>query len=262
MPTREQLESALINADAAGDSGAAKQLANALKNYQPEDKSSSLGEKIVGGLETAASIASGIVTEPAAGIAALGTLALTQDPLAAEAVAQGVRESGFQPTTKTGKEFLQATGEAVSGGLESAREFVGQALPEGQFQETFEKRGVGPALGEAAFEAGAYPAVAAVIEGLPSAAVEAIGLKGAGRAGKVTGEVSASPSEGIKRIFRGGEEGRRAISETIEAFEAATGEAPTLGQATGRQTLQAFESTVGKFVGFRSTSSIQSDILT
>ena len=31
MPTREQLESALRNADAAGDASAAKQLANALK---------------------------------------------------------------------------------------------------------------------------------------------------------------------------------------------------------------------------------------
>jgi len=34
MPTRQQLESALINADAAGDGEGARQLANALRAYQ------------------------------------------------------------------------------------------------------------------------------------------------------------------------------------------------------------------------------------
>ncbi|MCK5616520.1 hypothetical protein KAR91_82420 [Candidatus Pacearchaeota archaeon] len=237
-----------------GDIDAELEAREAVNSFSQNASNSSIKDKAVGALETAASIASGIVSEPAAGIAGLATQALTGNEQAALAVQHGVAEDlTFQPRTQTGQQFLQSTGQAVTSGLESGREFVGQKLPEGQFKEEFIQEGVGPAFGELASEAGATPAVAAIIEGLPSAAVEAIGLKGAGKAGRIsdTVGVTGAPSEVIRKVFRGGEEGRQAVSETVEAFETATGEAPTLGQATGRQTLQAAESGIGKFVGGR-----------
>lgn len=217
---------------------------------ETDEQGRPLAKELFGGLETIATIGSGILAEPAAGIAGLGTLALTGgDAEAAEAVVSGTREAlTIQPESPTGQRFVQQTGEAVGGLVESGRELIGEQLPEGQFRETLIEEGVGPALGGAALEAGASPGVAATVAGLPAAAVEAVGLRGAGAAGRVP---TGLPSEAIKTVIRGGDEGRRAVDATVEAFEVATGQTPTLGQATGRQTIQAVESGVAKFPGGR-----------
>ena len=206
-------------------------------------------DEIFGALETVATIGSGIIAEPSAGIAGLATLIATQDPAAAKAVLSGTRKAlTFQPESPTGQRFVQKTGEVIGKGVEAVKEFVTQPLPEGQFKQTILKEGVGPALGDVALEAGAPPGVAAIISGIPGAVVEAIGLKGAGAAVRVP---KGLPSEAVKTVFRGGEEGRQALSATVEAFEVVTGRTPTLGQATGRQTLQSIESGIGKFPGGR-----------
>lgn len=219
------------------------------------NEGSDIINSVAGVVEPISAVMQGIIAEPASGIAGLGALA--SDTLG---ITNGTPESrasfvdqirsdlSYKPQTQQGAKNLESLSKSIGGAVEGARDFAGGYLPEGQFKEEFEEEGLGPALGSAALDAGAGPEAAAVLSGLPSAVIEAIGFKGAGRVGKID---AGLPSEGIKKIFRGGEDGRQAVSETVEAFETATGQAPTLGQATGRQTLQAIESGVGKFAGGR-----------
>ena len=68
--------------------------------------------------------------------------------------------------------------------------------------------------------------------------------------GEAFSQASRLASDSIKGIFRGGEQGRLAVKESIDAFNV-SGSSPTLGQATGRPSLQAIESTSGKAPGGR-----------
>jgi len=141
-----------------------------------------IGEKILGGLETAATVASGAIAEPAAGIAGLATGLLTQDPAAAADVVSGVRERlTFEPRTEAGQQALQATGEFLQP--------VGEAL---QSAET--------TLGEAAFEATGSPAAAAAATTVPSALLEALGLGVGGRFAKATKRIQPSKRSVDKAI--------------------------------------------------------------
>jgi len=116
-----------------------------------------LGEQALGGLEAAGTIASSVIAEPAAGIAGLATAALTQDPAAAAAVVEGVRESlTFQPRTPAGQENIQVIGEAIAP--------VGEALGAAE-----------QALGGATLEATGSPALAALAATIPTALLEIAG---------------------------------------------------------------------------------------
>jgi len=133
-----------------------------------------IGEQILGGLETAGTIVSGAIAEPAAGIAGLATGLLTQDPAAAADVVSGVRERlTFEPRTEAGQQALQATGEALQP--------IGEAL-----------QGVEATLGEAAFEATGSPAAAAAAATAPTALLEALGFGVGGRFAKATKRIQPS----------------------------------------------------------------------
>lgn len=98
-----------------GDSPPTEQeLNNIFSTYQIEPERS-LGEQVVGGLETAATIASGALAEPIAGVAGI---AQSLNPFAdegagAEAVKSTQEALTYQPRTEAGQESLQATGEAL-----------------------------------------------------------------------------------------------------------------------------------------------------
>jgi hypothetical protein len=141
-----------------------------------------IGDQIIGGLETAATIASGAIAEPAAGIAGLATGLLTQDPAAAAEVVSGVRERlTFEPRTEAGRQALQATGEFLQP--------VGEVL---QAAET--------TLGEAAFEATGSPAAAALATTAPTALLEVFGFGAGGRFAKSTKRIQPSDSAINKAI--------------------------------------------------------------
>jgi len=141
-----------------------------------------IGEQILGGLETAATIASGAIADPAAGIAGLVTGALTQDPSAAEFVRSGVAEQlTFQPRTEAGQQALQATGEVLQP--------IGEAL------ETAEKT-----LGEATLEATGSPALATAAGTFPTALLEVFGLAAGGQIAKSTKRIGPSKSAVNKAI--------------------------------------------------------------
>jgi len=79
-----------------------------------QQKPMTAGEKVVGGLETAATMATGAIAEPIAGLAGIAGTLLPGDPgqgaRAVQAVQQGMT---YMPRTESGQRALQATGEAL-----------------------------------------------------------------------------------------------------------------------------------------------------
>lgn len=120
-------------------------------------ESPSLGDEILGGLETAGTVISSAVAEPAAGIAGLATGALTGDPAAAAAVVEGTRDRlTYEPESETGKRYVSALGEAIQPAAEA-------------FDEA------GKTLGGATLEATGSPELAALAETIPTALLEVAG---------------------------------------------------------------------------------------
>jgi hypothetical protein len=112
--------------------------------------------------EPLATLATGAIAEPIAGLAGLARAAFAPSP--EEAVRRGAETVGatrealtFQPRTQAGQEGLQAVGGVLAP--------VGEAL---QAAETF--------LGDETFEATGSPALAAAAATIPTAAIEALGL--------------------------------------------------------------------------------------
>ena len=153
------LMKALRNAHKAGDTNSAKRIA-AMINAQQQPETT-LAEDVVGGLETGASIVSGAIAEPLAGIAGV---AQSLNPFAdegagAEAV-QATREAlTYQPQTEAGQQQQQAVGEALAP--------IGEAVS-----------GVESALGQGTLDMTGSPFLASIAHSLPTAALEVLGFKG------------------------------------------------------------------------------------
>ena len=153
---------ALRNAHNAGDTNAAKRIAAMIKSQQQPVKETTIGEDIVGGLETAANIGSGIVAEPLAGLAGIAQSLnpFAEEGAGAEAVADVKEALTYKPR-----------GDASKGQLES----IGNTLaPVGEVLSDTEKF-----LGDNTLRITGSPALAALAHTLPSAALELIGVKGA-----------------------------------------------------------------------------------
>lgn len=146
-----------------------------INKQQPE---TTVGQDIVGGLETAATMASGIIAEPLAGLAGI---AQSLNPFAKEG-------AGAEAVTATREALTYQGGEASQGQLESIGEVlapVGEALSSA---ESF--------LGDSVLDLTGSPALAAMAHSLPTAALELIGLKGAKR---FTGAPKAPSKKLIKK---------------------------------------------------------------
>lgn len=108
------LMKALRNAHKAGDTNSAKRIAAMIKaQQQPE---TTLTEDVIGGLETGASVVSGVIAEPLAGIAGV---AQSLNPFAdegagAEAVQTTRQALTYQPQTEAGQQQKQALGEVLA----------------------------------------------------------------------------------------------------------------------------------------------------
>lgn len=167
MPTKQQLEGALKNADAAGDTAAARQIASAIKYGQYDEPTMGVGEAFVGAGETLATLATGAIAEPIAGIAGA---AQSINPFAEEGA--GARTVGavqealtYQPRTEAG----QAIGAGIAGSAPvQALARAGEAVGEGSgdvVASAYEAVGLDPAVGYA------------IGKSIPVAAMEALGLK-------------------------------------------------------------------------------------
>jgi hypothetical protein len=141
MATLQQLESALRNADKAGDMDAARRLAQAVKQARSESANlipgvivpgteaqapnPTLGQQIVGAGETALALGTGVVGGTVGTIAGTGAGLASQilagefgTPQAAKAVEQaaekGAQALTFQPRTQAGREQTQALGQIAA----------------------------------------------------------------------------------------------------------------------------------------------------
>lgn len=132
-----------------------------ISTAKPVNEPFTFGEQALGALETVGTVVSGALAEPVAGISGLATGVLTQDPAAAAAVVEGVRERlTFEPRTPAGQEQLQAVGEFIQ---PAAEVFTGAEQ----------------ALGGATLEATGSPALAAVAATIPTALLEIVGAASA-----------------------------------------------------------------------------------
>jgi len=122
-----------------------------------------LGEQVLGGLETAGTIVSGIVAEPIAGLAGIGAQI-------GEAV--GLADPGAATRA------IESTREALTfeGGEESQRQLA--AIGETLAPVAEVLTGAEEFLGDTAFELTGSPAIAAIAKSLPTATLELLGFKG------------------------------------------------------------------------------------
>ena len=145
----------------------AQNLAQPVQQAQPE-QASFPGSGII---EPIATIASGAIAEPIAGI--LGTISgLIQGGNIDEAVKtiNDVRESmTFQSRTQAGQENIQSIGSSISGGLEAVNQFGRDiGVPESLLKP----------IGDVAFDVTGSPAVSAAVATIPTAIAEFVGIKG------------------------------------------------------------------------------------
>jgi len=218
MPTRQQLESALINADKAGDTQAATQLANALKSGQFEEPSF-MG---AGAIEPALAVASSIPATILSGIEGArvaATEGLDKGVAAQQGIASGL---SFTPRTQAGKEGLETLGKIVEFGIDVANVPISglagmiQMATGGTLDEAvstinaIQREGLGETLGGKTFEATDNPELATLAQILPDAALEVIGLKGAGKAISSGGKAAEAAKAPIQ-------ETARTTGEVIEA---------------------------------------------
>ena len=170
-PTRAQLETALINADKAGDAEAATALANALKSGKYEQKpvsqlpKQSEEQKLMGTNvdETLLTMASGAIAEPIAGLAGIAqTLNPFAEPGAGAQAVEATREAlTFQPKTQEGQQTL----ETVAGVVEP----VGKAISATE-----------NAMGDFAFDLTGSPDIATLAKSTPTILMELLGLRALG----------------------------------------------------------------------------------
>ena len=129
----------------------------ASEDVQP-NQDRSLTDQVVGGIETAGTIASGIVSEPIAGVSGLLAAVFGGGSEAAASVVEDVREKlTFIPGSEQGQENLQAIGETIQPALDV---FTGAE----------------DLLGEKTLELTGSPELAAIAHTLPTATLEALGL--------------------------------------------------------------------------------------
>ena len=135
--------------------------------------------------DVGATLLSSAVAEPAAGVAGLATGVITQDPAAAAAVVEGVRDRlTIEPQTEKGKEFLSDAGEAIA----PATEAFAKA-------EDF--------LGDTTLEATGSPALAAMAKTIPTALLELAG---------------ASVAKGVTKL-KSGRDLNRALEEATPTVD-------------------------------------------
>jgi len=184
------LITALRNADAAGDTEAAKRIAAMIRDQQALSKPE--GTTLDAIAAPVAAVASGAIAEPVSGLlglASAGGRALGLDmPEGGDAVRAVQEALAFQPETIQGQESVESLMGAIDNVVKTARlpaasaaflrEFIFQQISGGDTEKATERftiarnEGVGRELGERAQDFGATPSVSAALETIPTALAE------------------------------------------------------------------------------------------
>ena len=198
----DQLKSALIKAHDKGDKEAAMLFAGKIKEIraqalqQPaQQPDRTLGQKIGGAFDVAATMATGAIAQPVSGIVGLANLAATGNPESAAARQQQVQNRlTFQPG-EAGQEYLQNIGNAPI--IKQAGE-IAQGASEYAGRKTYDITG--------------SPTAAAIASGLPEAAGFALGAR------------ASMPRQNTGMLTRGAVE-NGSLVQTPEAFDRSVGAA-------------------------------------
>ena len=150
-----------------------------------------LGARALGSLETLATMASGAIAEPVAGLTGIAAQVLPGGNTGAEQVRATQEALTYSPRTQQGQQQLQAVGETLAP--------VGEAL-----------QAVEQGAGDAAFEATGSPAVGAVATAIPTLLTEIAGAFFGGRAAKgalktrvpTEAQVSRAVAEAVPDVSR------------------------------------------------------------
>ncbi len=219
--------------------GEAKQAPQA----SPQDDFS-LVDYVTGALEPAATIITGAIAEPIAGLAGLGA-SIGGAEEGAKTVKNVRRALTYEPRTKGGKAGLQATGELLAP--------VGRALDaSGEFLE------------EKTFDLTGSEALATGMRRVPEAALELLGAKGVGRARPRQLPRAKGTTEQVKLASEFAEaEGKPLLSTDVKPPEsfmakslqtgtekipfAGTGSTRAAQQGTRAQTIEDYAKTFGEY---------------
>jgi hypothetical protein len=150
------------------------------QGFTIDSQDTTIVQDALGGLEVAGTVLSSAIAEPIAGLSGIVATLLGDAASGADTV-QLVKDAlTFEPKTKAGREQLKAVGEFIAP--------VGDALSS---TESF--------LGSSVLDATGSPALAAIAHSLPTAALEAFGVKGL-RGAKLKGaKLSPKVAEAIQQ---------------------------------------------------------------
>ena len=245
---RERLERALVAADAAGDTRAATLFAQELRKLeQPKAPKRGLGQEIgrqlglagryaiEGGLGLAGTLANTPAYVANKGLEAIG--ADYRFPDQNLLISQALTNAGLPQPEGRLEEAVGNVSRGIAGaggGVGLARQVaaaptqvtsqVGQTMAQQPLTQLI-SGATGPAASETAKEMGAGP----------------VGQFVAGLGGAMTPSAASAAGPGLVRgAFRGGEQGRQQMAQTIQDF-ADAGTTPSVGQATQRRVFRAAE---------------------
>ena len=150
------------------------------QGFTVDNQESTIGQDLLGGAEVAGTVLSSAIAEPIAGLSGI-VASIFGDTASGADTVQLVKDAlTFEPRTEAGKSQLKAVGEFVAP--------AGEALSS---TESF--------LGESVLNATGSPALAAIAHSLPTAALEAFGVKGL-RGAKLKGvKLSPKVAEAIQQ---------------------------------------------------------------
>lgn len=130
---------------------------NEISKREQQGKETSFGDDIIGGIEVGATIASGAIAEPISGIMGAYEAFKGGDPSALIPFMQ--KELTYQPRTESGQRQIKSVGEFMQP--------IGEAFKSAE-----------EGLGNAVFDATGNAELATIAHTLPTAALEALGIKG------------------------------------------------------------------------------------
>lgn len=161
-------------------------------------------------LEPAATVATGAIAQPVAGLIGLGTLAFGGDLKEATENIRSTQEAlTFRPKTEAGKKGLQVLADAVEAGVDLANipasgiagltELVsGEGLEKAaETIESVKTKGLGVTLRDRVLEETGDPIAAGLAQSIPEATLEVIGLKGLSASKLAKTKVSGNVAKAI-----------------------------------------------------------------
>ena len=178
---------------------------------QPQPEQVTVGDEIIGGLDTAKTIISSAIAEPIAGLAGLISSPFVSQEQAVKNISAVRDFISLEPSTDEGKRNLKVVGQLMEKGVDLANipasglvglgELLsGQGIEQAATSvEGVQKKGLSSVLGQRTLDATGSPELAAIAHSLPTAALELLGVKGLKSSKLVNEKLSTNIAEAIQQ---------------------------------------------------------------